>query len=375
MNQKYVLESLCQLNGNDKFENVYGGDKESSFQLNTEETLTDYYHHNHYEKVLKGFKGEEPSYFESSLDRGFLYEDSMQSNLTTNDSENMRWDDKQTDDAGANSPSNLVNGYGVGMGIKKDAKETARSCPLTAKQRQARGQYNLGWCYQNGLGVEKNLKEAVWYYELAAEKGHALAQHNLGLCYQNGLGVEKNLAEAIRYYKLAADQGHTDAQTNLALCHQNGRGIKRNLEESACHYQSNTMQRNTTAHYYEWDICYENGNGMNKDVKEAIQYYPAPLKQGHTEPQNNLGTGYQNDLGMKRNLKEAVNQRYDGAKNNFLPLVKTYSYFNQRASYSHGFFSSFQTSPRKKVISDINLTRDEVRGKDVNFINPRNSHS
>ena len=71
--------------------------------------------------------------------------------------------------------------------------------------------------------MKKDPKEAVKWHRLAAEQGYARGQYNLGSCYQHGSGIEYNLEEAIRWYRMAAEQGYTSAKrvlTKLAKASQ-----------------------------------------------------------------------------------------------------------------------------------------------------------
>jgi len=53
--------------------------------------------------------------------------------------------------------------------------------------------------------------------KLGAWHRDARAQFNLGYCYMNGQGVTQDYKECVKYYKLAADQGDADAQQRLKL--------------------------------------------------------------------------------------------------------------------------------------------------------------
>jgi len=57
--------------------------------------------------------------------------------------------------------------------------------------------------------------EATKYYKLSAEQGNLRGQYHIGYCYENGLGVSKDLNEARRWYNLAAEQGDSDAKKGL----------------------------------------------------------------------------------------------------------------------------------------------------------------
>jgi Leucine-rich repeat (LRR) protein len=102
-----------------------------------------------------------------------------------------------------------------------------------AAQGDARGQCNLGVCYENGLGVEKDEARAAELYAKAAERGYATGQCGLGVCYYYGRGVERDEARAAELYAKAAEQGHARAQCNLGVCYKHGTGVERDEARAA----------------------------------------------------------------------------------------------------------------------------------------------
>ena len=174
-----------------------------------------------------------------------------------------------------------------------------------AEQGNARGQYNLGVCYEFERGVTKNITEAVKWYRKAAEQGHARAQYNLGLCYDNGSGVTKDYAEAVKWYRKAAEQGLAQAQCNLGYCYENGQGVTKDINEAVKYYRKAAEQGYATAQC-NLGYCYENGYGVPKDYYEAIKWYRKAAEQGHAGAQNNLGLCYENGNGVTKSINEAV---------------------------------------------------------------------
>eukprot|EP00729_Bicosta_minor_P009568 gene9568-16739_t len=63
---------------------------------------------------------------------------------------------------------------------------------------------------------QKDIQDAVRRFKLAANAGDAKGQFELGLCYENGDGLVQNKKEAEKWYKLAAAQGNVDAVVALA---------------------------------------------------------------------------------------------------------------------------------------------------------------
>jgi TPR repeat protein len=65
-----------------------------------------------------------------------------------------------------------------------------------------------GWYMTGAQGhLQKDEIKAFALVKKASESGLARGQFTLGYFYDQGIGIEKNDAEAIRHFKLAADQG------------------------------------------------------------------------------------------------------------------------------------------------------------------------
>ena len=134
--------------------------------------------------------------------------------------------------------------------MAKDEKEAVKWYTKAADQGLARGQCNLGVCYDNGTGVAKDEKEAVKWYTKAAEQGYTRAQLYLGISYQNGTGVIKDEKEAVKWYTKAAEQGNADAECNLGICYQNGTGVAKDEKEAVKRYEKAVALKNAKALHY-----------------------------------------------------------------------------------------------------------------------------
>ena len=120
----------------------------------------------------------------------------------------------------APAQSQLGTAYYMGLGIKKDLKESFKWYLKAAEQGDTEGEYCVGLAYDNGDGVIQNHESAVYWYRKAAEKGDPRAQNNLALCYAYGRGAEKNESEALKWFKSAAENGEANAQYSLASIYE-----------------------------------------------------------------------------------------------------------------------------------------------------------
>ena len=62
--------------------------------------------------------------------------------------------------------------------------------------------------YDNGEGVPQDYKEAVKWFRLSAEQRVAEAQTNLGFMYDNGYGVLQDNTVAHMWYNIGSANGH-----------------------------------------------------------------------------------------------------------------------------------------------------------------------
>ncbi|NDV45992.1 sel1 repeat family protein [Paludibacter sp. 221] len=130
---------------------------------------------------------------------------------------------------------------------------------------------------------EPNISEGLQYLNEAAEKGSLEAQNQLGYFYEKGEFVEKNRKKAIEFYKKSADGGYNVAQTNLALLYLNGD------EDKERKRQNKKIKLRST-----------------KEPVKAAYYATLSANQGNMYGQSILGYMYLNGIGVKKNLKKAL---------------------------------------------------------------------
>ena len=77
---------------------------------------------------------------------------------------------------------------------------------LSAEQKNAKAQFNLGTMYDQGKGVPHNGMRAFKWYSLSADRGYAKAQFNLGEMYREGDITTQDFKRAVKWYRLAGEQ-------------------------------------------------------------------------------------------------------------------------------------------------------------------------
>ncbi|MBR4027665.1 MAG: sel1 repeat family protein [Lachnospiraceae bacterium] len=117
------------------------------------------------------------------------------------------------------------------------------------KQRNAEGNFYIGWCFANGKVMNQNFEYASYFYEESANLGNAGAMNNLGILYKNGHGVEKNIIRAKQLWEQAVQLGNVYAMDNLGLLYQNGNSVRvpKNLEKAKELFQRASQAGNANA--------------------------------------------------------------------------------------------------------------------------------
>ncbi|MGM9833435.1 MAG: toll/interleukin-1 receptor domain-containing protein [Candidatus Limisoma sp.] len=173
-------------------------------------------------------------------------------------------------------------------GKRQDYAEAVKLYRQAAEQGDAKGQYNLGYCYYYGFGVGRDRTKATDWFRKSAKQGYIEAQESLSVCY-NGYSVGSNSVDAVKCYIKAAEQGHSYAQNILGSYYESGYGIAKDYHEAAKWYRKAAEQGNADAQYH-LGYCYEQGQGISKNLDEAVKWYQKAAEQGDTEAKARLIT-------------------------------------------------------------------------------------
>lgn len=239
---------------------------------------------------------------------------------------------------------------GIFFSEEEEVEKAFKCFAKAAKEGDALGVCNLGWCYEVGFGVECDEKQAVWLYEQAISLQYIPAYCNLGLCYENGIGVSTDLEMAAWCYQQAAKQDNERGKRLLGNCYAYGNGVEQK-EEIAFHlmeeaaiagdldaiYYLGTFYWNGTgtAVSYEKAVelfqqlveeledkdalfylgyAYGNGTGVKKDLEKAFTYYKRSALAGELTAKNNLADAYYLGKGTKEEKEKALFWYEESAK-------------------------------------------------------------
>jgi TPR repeat protein len=215
----------------------------------------------------------------------------------------------------------------VGATIPLPAQQTEAVLKLfedtkaKAEKGDAKGQFDLGNCYEEGRGVAKDVEEAVKWYRRAAEQNYAGAQYYLGVCYDAGAGVAKDEVEAVKWYRKAAEQNYADAQCILGVCYANGVSVAKDEVEAAKWYRK-AAEQNYAGAQCELGICYADGAGVAKDEVEAVKWYRKAAEQNYAPAQFGLGLCYEYGHGVTKDEVGGYKWFLLAAEQGFAPAKK-----------------------------------------------------
>ena len=74
----------------------------------------------------------------------------------------------------------------------------------------------MGEACAKGLGVPKDARESARWHRRAAEQGHHWSMYKLGALHQEGVGAERSAGEARKWYERAAERGNPKAPEALS---------------------------------------------------------------------------------------------------------------------------------------------------------------
>eukprot|EP00698_Gefionella_okellyi_P024829 TRINITY_DN8867_c0_g1_i1.p1 TRINITY_DN8867_c0_g1~~TRINITY_DN8867_c0_g1_i1.p1 ORF type:complete len:439 (+),score=68.32 TRINITY_DN8867_c0_g1_i1:2-1318(+) len=207
-----------------------------------------------------------------------------------------------------------------GTGRALDALHALSLYQVAADQYHVGQSYhNLGCCYRDGtLEVAVDVKQAFKYFELgaalgnsdakvslgylleteegyidyprafkmyleSAAEGNAQAQNNLGCVYRDGTGVAADELEATYWFKLAAAQNHGEAILSLGSFYESGLGgLPLDLDEALLRYRK-AADMGIAQAQYNMGSCYEEGVGVEQDVEEALRWFKIAALSGFAD--------------------------------------------------------------------------------------------
>lgn len=163
----------------------------------------------------------------------------------------------------------------------------------------------LGMFYLKHLETP-NYERAIEHFKLGALKNESVSIVNLGYFYEHGCpaaNLEKDPKKAFEYYQIAVNLNNTDALNNLGFCFMKGIGTEQNFEAArTCFLKGIALGSKITT--YNLYIMYRDGLGVKPDLKQAIEYLYLAEGIEDDEIHHNLGVHYYKDI-LPRDLNRA----------------------------------------------------------------------
>lgn len=181
-------------------------------------------------------------------------------------------------------------------------------------EKEAEKYLYSGRVYQNGLGTKADLREAVSMYEKAATFGSAEALYRLGNIFSED---ENDEVKAFPYYRAGAILGNVEAQYKAGRAYLRGIGVAENAhlaEEFLSHATFFGMP----------DAQLELGNLYKDtlhDYEKALRWFQAAHKQGKVFATFQLGTLYEDGLGVAQDWNKAKDLYLDAYIEGRLPAA------------------------------------------------------
>eukprot|EP01104_Vermistella_antarctica_P005809 TRINITY_DN1643_c0_g2_i1.p1 TRINITY_DN1643_c0_g2~~TRINITY_DN1643_c0_g2_i1.p1 ORF type:complete len:379 (+),score=74.23 TRINITY_DN1643_c0_g2_i1:201-1337(+) len=195
--------------------------------------------------------------------------------------------------------------YCLGVVPKKNTegvKLLRRACE-ERKYGMDGAQFALGESYLLGRGVEVDKREAAKWFRLAAEEGYAEAQSHLAALLMSGDGGGgggggsgdagvRDEAEAVVWWRKAAEQGHAYSQLEV------GESLLRELHRAEA--EAEAEEAIGCAH------AVQDKSSRALVAKEAMGWFRKSAEQGNAPAQCNVGTCFNNGVGVGKDVTKAV---------------------------------------------------------------------
>ncbi len=198
----------------------------------------------------------------------------------------FEWYLKAAEAGNRNATYAVVGAYLTGTGVEKDPAKALKWLKKAVENideahphpKDKSVYFMLGGMYLTGQGTLQDFSEAAKWFEKAAERGHTIAQGNMAFLYYSGQGVLMNTEKALYWAEKAAAQNEDTGEFILGMYHQ-FREEPPDMEKAIYWYEKAAAQKNYAA-LFQLGTIYENGLGVPKDLAKAHVYYRQAARDG-----------------------------------------------------------------------------------------------
>ena len=193
--------------------------------------------------------------------------------------------------------------YSRGEYVKQDFTKAFYWYQKAAENGEASGMVQLANMYLKGEGTKVDYKMALVWFKKAAGLEVPEAFYGVGYVYHNGLGVSKNIPKAIHWYNLAADLRYLKASNTLVSLYDDINLIKKDATRAFKLIKQSAWNGNKDSQY-KIAYLYQEGIGVKQNIKEALFWYSRAAVQGKFESLTAIKSLY--ELGVAPPQEEII---------------------------------------------------------------------
>lgn len=267
--------------------------------------------------------------------------------------------------------------YSNGIGVSRDLEEA---------ERWYRKSIHNGWTdalneYGDFLLEQEKYGEAYRMYSRAAKQNDAYGLANVGYCHEFGYGVAKDYNKAMQYYLEAADKGNDFAENRIGEMYYCGRGFPQNFHKSFEWFRKAAEHGNISA-FLQVGYAYHTANGTEKNQKLAYEWFLKAAEAGDRIGQYKLGVFYQKGIYVSKDLEKARYWYGLSAKQDYKDAIKALERLNSGKDYTGAIKLSVSTRLKGQVrmldktgtLIPVNNVDVIVEGRSVSTFTDENGH-
>lgn len=199
-------------------------------------------------------------------------------------------------------------------------------------------------CFETLKSIEALLKRSITHNPSLC--------YNLGLAYYEGWKGVKDPDMALHYFQKAAKGNYPPADFYIGIIFMERKEYKKSVP-----YYKKSLTVNPLASY-NLGVYYEDGMGVKRDLKEAVKYYKLAVKGDYPLAFHNLATFYRRGMGgLKQDYKKAMSLYKKTIKMQDDPL----SYH----ALAQMYFNGFGVKQNKKRALELLRTAIEKGGREA----------
>lgn len=176
-----------------------------------------------------------------------------------------------------------------------------------AQKGNAVAMYKMGVFYYFGLrGLRRDYAKALSWFLKAVEKGEPRSMELLGEMYAKGAGVERNYTKSFGWLSLASRQHLYSAYNGMGYLYVKGYGVEAQNFSKAKEYFEKAANNDEAGGNYNLGVMYLKGIGVKRDVKQAVNYFILAANAGQPKAFFQLAKMFHTGVGLKKNLPMAT---------------------------------------------------------------------